>query len=374
MSDPADVLDAQDAVFEIYVRMNDDSEKDYCFNVTINDSFDKLLKIFDSLKISLRPSIFYNQRPIGFKISKSPGYLTDNGGLLFDNNADKLTQNVKLSDKISDYCWPGQLVLPIWEENYFLSYSIISLLLVWLYTDLPDFISPTPGICLTNQLSRFFANLAQHFNYDKLAQDLFAEIQPHQSTKLIQIFFFIIHIVKIAFLYFALSLGIFNPYTINPIKMRKIVAHDKLDEAKKLELIALGWTGTRRSTLDEYREFYKDFKIKQVGGIVKASKLGLFEKLREPGVFLDDGEGFQSDLNNTTSLKDLELDSSKFILNFDWFAIIGENYEYYLDNESKDKGQDVRNYRRYGPLISNERIEKIVQGRKDKGKELKKEK
>lgn len=153
--------------------------------------------------------------------------------------------------------------------------------------------------------------------------------------------------------------------------MHKIASNDKLDEKKKLELISLGWTGTRKATLDEYKEFYREYKIKEVGGIVKASKMGLFEKLKEPGVNLKFGEGFQSDLSNKTTLKDLEANPEKFILNFDWFALVGENYENYLATESTDKAQDVKNFRRYGPLVASDRIKKIVEGRKDKPELLK---
>lgn len=371
MSDPADVIDAQDAVFEIYVRMNEEHEKDYCFNVGINDTFESLFKIFDSLKISLRPNIFHEQRPIGFKVSDSPGYLTDNGGLLFSYNADKFTKNVKLTDKISDHCWPGHLVLPIWREDYFTHYAIISLILVWLYTDLPDFISPTPGICLTNQISRALARVAVRFDYPQLAADLITETTPNSTSKTAQIIFFIFHIVKSLMIYLVLYSGLFNPYCLNPIKMHKIASNDKLDEKKKLELISLGWTGTRKATLDEYKEFYREYKIKEVGGIVKASKMGLFEKLKEPGVNLKFGEGFQSDLSNKTTLKDLEANPEKFILNFDWFALVGENYENYLASASTDKAQDVKNFRRYGPLVASDRIKKIVEGRKDKPELLK---
>lgn len=175
MSDPADTIDAQDAVFEIYIRMNGEHEKDYCFNVGINDTFESLFRIFESLKISLRPNVFYEQKPIGFKVSNSPGYLTDNGGFLFSYDSDKLTKDVKLTDKISDHCWPGQLVLPIWKTDYFTQYSIILGLLTWLYTDLPDAISPTPGICLTNQISRTLARVAANFDYNELAADMLAE-------------------------------------------------------------------------------------------------------------------------------------------------------------------------------------------------------
>jgi len=366
MSDPADVFEAEDAVFEIFIRMNDENEKDYCFNVGINDTFESLFKVFDSLSISLRPNIFYLQKPIGFKVSDDPGYLTDNGGLLYNFKADKFTKKVKLTDKISDHCWPGQLVLPIWKEDSFVHYSIIAALLTWLYTDLPDFISPTPAICLTSQVSRLLAYGATMFDYNELAADLLKETAPNHNSIGAQCCFFAIHIVKIIMIYLFFYTGIFNPYSLNPIKMHYLTKHDKIDENKKMELVKLGWTGTRKATIEEYREFYREYKIKEAGGLVKANKQGLFPKLRNPGVELKFGEGFQSDLKNQSTLKDLEADPTKFILNYEWFALIGENYEEYLANEATDKSQAVKNFRRYGPLVSNERIQKIVEGRKGK--------
>ena len=57
----------------------------------------------------------------------------------------------------------------------------------------------------------------------------------------------------------------------------------KLDVTKE-ELVKLGWTGTRKATIDEYKEYYREFKINQHGGMIQAHRAGLFNTLRNLGV------------------------------------------------------------------------------------------
>lgn len=363
-NDPADVIDAQDARLEIYIRMNDDPDKDYCFSVGINDEFSSLINIFQVLKLSLRPSIFYKQIPKSFKVSSDPGLLTDNGGLLFSDYAAKSTFEVKLTDKISDFAWPGQLILPVWEKDTLKQTSVVLFLLFWLYTDLPDYYSPTPGICLTNQVSKLVSLVLKQFGVNDVADNILKEIEPNQATYAVQIIFFVIHLIKITFIYLSLWSGLFNPYSLNPYKIHTVNKTEKLNDKKRDELISIGWTGSRRANIDEYREYFKECEIKRAGGIVKASKLGLFEKLKSPAIKLGKGEGFDSDLKSTKTVKDLEADPSKFFLTYDYFGEIGEVFENYLTNESTNVNQDIKNFRKYGPITSNDRIKKIIQARK----------
>jgi hypothetical protein len=363
-TDPADVIDAQDARLEIYIRMNDDSEKDYCFSVGINDTFESLLKVFDTLKLSLRPSAFYEQRPIGFQVSTQPGLLTDSGGLLFSDDAHKFTREVKLTDKISDFAWPGQLVLPVWKDKKVTKYAVASFLAFWLYTDLPDYYSPTPGLALTNQIARIVGLLLHYFELHDLAEDILAETVPNKLGYTPQLIFFTIHVLKVVFIYLVFWSGLFNPYSFNPATTYNVNKTEKLDEAKKEQLIAIGWTGSRRGTLEEYRDFIKDFEIKKAGGIVKASKLGLFDKLRNPVIRLQKGEGFDSDIKNKLTLEDLEKDPSKIILTYDFIGEIGEAFEDYLSTQSTDVNKDIKNFRKYGPFVTSERISKIIEARK----------
>ena len=50
------------------------------------------------------------------------------------------------------------------------------ILACWLYTDLPDFISPTPGICLTNQMTKLMAWVLVQFGKDRFAETLLADL------------------------------------------------------------------------------------------------------------------------------------------------------------------------------------------------------
>ncbi|KAH3687926.1 hypothetical protein WICPIJ_001082 [Wickerhamomyces pijperi] len=369
--DPANILEQEDARIEIYIRFNDDMEKDYCFSVGLNDDFSSLLKIFSTLQLSLRPSIFYKQTPIGFKVSHDPGYLTETGGLLFTYEAASNTKDVELTDKVSDKCWPGQLIIPVWEPDYATKYSVFLGCLAWLYTDLPDYYSPTPGICLTNQISRILAwGITNFTDFQNLSEDILKETQINQSGYWAQIGFFTLHLVKILLILVVFWTGIYNPYSVNPIKSARI---PKIDASRKQELIDIGWTGAHRATLDEFKEFYREYKIKELGGIVKASRAGAFEKLRNPGVMLGEGEGFQSDLKDVSKLEDLK-DSKLFTLNYEYFLELGSHFEDQLI-QSSNPNKDIKDFRRYGPLVVKSKvIKEIYENRKAQEKEDSKKK
>lgn len=365
---PEDLMEAEDATLEVYIRMNDEAEKDYCFSVGINQDFESLLPIFNSLNVSLRPSVFQEHMPIGFKVSKDPGYLTPTGGLLFTAKSKMKVyqEKVRLSDKVSDHVWPGQLILPIWKTDYLLKYSIILLLVTWLYTDLPDMISPTPGICFTNQVSRIGSAVALYFGNTKLSQDLLADTAVNQAPTMLQIVFFAFHILKVVFIYFALHIGLINPYSLNPFNKPKD-EDIKNNEEKKKHLLEIGWTGSRRATIEEFNDFYRQQEFKKAGGVIKASKLGLIEKLRNPGVLLERGEGFDSDLKNTNTFNDLKSKPYPFVLNYEYLAKVGEYFEAKL-NSSNETKQLVKDYRKYGPLDMDDSIKAIIQERKSLAK------
>lgn len=365
---------------ETYVRFNDDLEKDYCFQVKNSSVFKDLYKIFKTLPISLRPNMFYNSLPIGFTVSTAPGYLTDDGALLFsyETSDEKYLKKVSINDKISDNIWPGQLIIPIWEFNSFGFYSFLTFLLVWLYTDLPDFISPTPGLCLTNQVSKLAAYLVTNLGYEKLAKTLTDDIQAPVSN-LAQIGFFIFHIIKVSVIFLFIHTGAFNP-----IKLFRWKRSDVPQTITKEGLISIGWTGVRRACPDEYKDFYRDYKIKEYGGMVPAHQAGLFDKLKNLGVFLGDGEGFNTPLDNKSTLKDLlpppeEQDVEekpgmrddskliKFTLNYEYFAQLGEFFQRYTAQEDSNLVEAIKQFRRYGILHSPEVVQKIVTNRKKFG-------
>lgn len=365
-----DVTESETGYLEIYIRFNDDFDKDYCFQVKSTDTFKDLNRIFTELPIALRPSVFHLTIPVGYKVSTSPGYLTEDGSLLFDYDTDKkkFAKVVSLNSKISDECWPGQLIIPIWELKTFWFYSFVSFLLVWLYTDLPDYISPTPGICFTNQVSYGLIRLAQYFDQEKWASAIINDLLEPVSVP-VQFLFFFLHFLKCAMVFMILWTGAFNPVGAR-IPFVTSSVRTLLDVTRE-ELLAIGWTGSRRASPDEYKDFYREYKIKEHGGLVPAHKAGVFEKLKKLGVFLGEGEGFNTPLDNksSTSVKDLlNKKDAKFGLSYEYLALLGEFFEKY-SNENEDlKIQDlVKQYRRYGILHSNETIKKIVENRKERG-------
>lgn len=340
---------------EVYVRFNDDIEKDYCLQITSSTTFRDLLKVFTTLPISLRPSLFYDPVPKGFVVSTAPGYLTEDGSLLFsyDTNKKEYRKKVALDTLVAKECWPGQLILPIWEFNYFMFYSFILLLGAWLYTDLPDFISPTPGICLTNQMTRGLATVADKFGYGQAAQALIEDIlAPVGVTG--QCLFFVFHIIKLAALFFIIYGGVFNP--------TRLIRIGKLPEVTKETLIELGWTGSKRATIDEYREEYRDYKIKEYGGMVPAHQAGLFNKLKNLGCHLGDGEGFNTPVGKNESA---EVVDGKLPMSYKLLIKQGEFFEQHVaDFDAQQMNEAIKQFRRFGLLHSNEALAKIVETRK----------
>lgn len=349
-----------DGFLECYIRFNDDSEKDYCFQVKVNTRFNELFKIFDSLPISLRPSVFYHSRPVGFQVCDSPGYLTEDGAILFDDKSrsPKYLQNIDLNDKIGSKIWPGQLIAPVWQHNDFGFYSFVSLLLVWLYTDLPDFISPTPGICLTNQLSKLVYSILMYFDKPKIAAP-FIEDLTNDIGIVPQIVFFVFHLIKCGSIFLFLYLGIFNP-----IKVFKFLGPKGPSEITREQLLEIGWTGSKRATIEEYKEYYRNYRIKQYKSMVEAHHDGLFDRLKSIGVLLDDTEGFNTPIDSKLSTDDMK--KGDFKLNYQYLAHLGNNFENYIKQDDLDVNEAVKQFRRYGLLSCDELVREIVDARKAK--------
>ncbi|GMM34053.1 Gsf2 protein [Saccharomycopsis crataegensis] len=302
--------------FEIYIRFNEDQDKDYAFHIDSDTTFEDLQNIFKTLPISLRPSVFYDTKPAKFGYSTSPGYLTANGGLLYNYNADqpRFTKYPKSQlDKVSDYVWPEQLILPSWNFNHFHNLNVILLLLAWLYTDLPDFISPTPGICLTNVIFKLLAFLIISFTEDDnhpWAKNILKETALNNTGKPGQIIFFVFHVLKCLMIYSVMYFGIANPYEANYLvlfgrRMKNFVYSSLLSisttnasqELSAEKLLKIGWTGTRKVCIDDYIDFYRNHIIAEHGGVVKAHTKGILKDLNSRfGVLLGEGEGFETPL------------------------------------------------------------------------------
>lgn len=351
-----------DSHLEIYLRFNDDMEKDYCLQITASTVFRDLFRVFDSLPISLRPNVFYSTRPVGFVVFTAPGYLTEDGALLFsyETSDDKYRRKVALDDKIATKCWPGQLVIPIWDFNSFGFYAFVSFLLVWLYTDLPDFVSPTPGICLTNQTSYLIAWLAEKYGFSHIADVFVKDIQEPVNMGA-QIAFFIFHIIKVVVIFFIFHSGMFNP-----TRVFRFIGPLPKKEVTKETLVALGWTGSKRANPDEYKDAYREYKIKEYGGMVPAHQAGLFTKLKHLGVFLGDGEGFNTPISTENSLASITDD--KFILSYEYFVKQGEFFEQFISGQSLDEvNASIKQFRRYGLMNSDRELAAIVEKRKAAG-------
>lgn len=372
---------------EVYVRLNDDVERDFAFQVEAEDNvMDKIDKAFYEGKsgvadlIVLRPSIFYKKQPIGYCKSMHPGYLTEGGCLLFDYNADlkPYKQKLDLNKPLMDQMWPGQLILPQWKKckkNIFI-YSLIMLL--WLYTDLPDVVSPTPGNCLTNQISRLAIPLFEHFDMAHVASKLRDETQINFSSVLAQWAFFGLHILKIALIALFVVTGMVNPISFNPFRLWKIRNMELTDPVLKKLLRSLGWIGSRRATYDEYQQNFYAYIMKKFGTPAKAYKAGMIRVAAAPGLVLGEGEGFQTPLDQrftASTFKKIE-EEGKFIISEEYFIELEKDLKENLDRCQGDIGEmnsEIRRFRRFGLYEPGDQLKKVVQLRKDaqaKEKEL----
>jgi hypothetical protein len=349
----------QEHRMDLYIRMNEDYEKDYCFNVDAEAPISSLRKIFDVLPMVLSPSYFYKPEPIGFAVSTYPGFLTSEGGLLFSDNAHKsqFLRTVDQNALIKDVVWEGQLVVPIWDYDYSRSLTVGSLLLLWLYMDLPEFISPTPG---TAPMGLLFRAIEHYF--PALKDDTPSQFDSHAW----QWGFFAFHLVKVLFIYLVFQVGGVNPRTFNVIaarlKPKKALNRD--------DLLSIGWTGARRATPEEWRDENRKFKIEQAGGIVKAYHEGILEGLASQGVQLGKGEGFDSytpasDVNEAEANKTrLE---GKFVVSKAYFREVYQGVANKLMDEAvsaEEKSSVIKTFRRAGPRFGTEKLQEWYAGRK----------
>lgn len=364
---------------EIYLRCNDDLEKDYTFKIEKDDTFNsKTMKVFsyeDGLSsfMVLRPSIFYKNQPIGLYKSTHPGFLTENGCLIFHYDAGKsdYLEELDLDKKIIDQLWPGQLVVPKWEKSWPMIYFYLLVIVFWLYTDLPDVISPSPGICLTNQLSKLAIVLANRLEYFSVAEKLSEEIQVNFSSVTAQWIYFALHILKVLIITSILYTGAVNPLTLNPLTIyRNRCASLKNDIKLKEILKNIGWAGARKATYDDYKDTYYQYIIEKSGGMVSAYKNGLLKKAMAPGVALSSGEGFQTVLSERFGASTFETMHNKrqFILSEEYFIQLEKDLN---ENLKKLEGNipkiniEIRKFRRYGLFESSEKLIELVRERKE---------
>lgn len=370
---------------EIYVRLNNDVERDFAFQIDTDDTIHtKISKTFRkggegvSDFIVLRPTIFHEKQPIDYYKSMHPGYLTEGGCLIFDYDADlkQYKQRLDPDKKLVDQLWPGQLILPEWRKSRSNIVIYVALMLIWLYTDLPDSISPTPGICLTNQLSRIAIPIFEHFELNNVADKLREEIQVNFSSVLAQWGFFVVHILKIAFITMFFSTGMVNPISFNPSVLYKIRNLQLNDPKIKNLLRSLGWVGARRATYDEYQGNFYNYIIEKYGDPAKAFRAGMIKVAAAPGIRLNDGEGFQTPLDQRISGSTFKTmkEEGKFVISEEYFLQLENDLKNNLDACENDIGKmnnEIRRFRRFGLYEPGKELKEMVQLRKDaKAKEI----
>ncbi|KAG7704065.1 hypothetical protein KL948_004784 [Ogataea haglerorum] len=355
------MTEKQEYAQDVYIRMNLDEDKDYCFEVKKTQTFKDLFQIFETLPLALCPSIFYNRVPKGFMVSRCPGELTAEGGLLFGRDADKPKWLTRVSndDLIVSKVWPGQLLLPIWEEKTFLTYSIYAALLTWLYTDLPDFISPTPGIALTTWVCKAVCYLVEKFYDAGFAEYLRGELL-FESGKVLQCVFFFFNVLKVLIIFGSLKFGVVNPYSLT----------SKPPAITKEDLIRIGWTGSRKVSVEVFKGDYRNHCIEKAGGVMAAYKDGILTKLSDTTLALEEGEGFNTplDTKGKLTLKDLE-EQDKFFLTLD-FIVAQEKFfhEQHADLDETEFAKAFKKFRNYGPFETSPQIKRIVEKRFEKAK------
>lgn len=295
---------------DIYMRMNADSEKDYCLAIKRDAKVKDLLNIFTQLPINLCPSYFYDTVPAGFAASMHPGYLTSVGTMLFSEYADeeKNLVNLDLEADLKDVVHEGQLVVPVWQFHTSRYIRFVTILLGWLYLDLPQHITPTPGIAP----SMLFVNTVQRMF--PILRDREGTTDPF-DTNIWRWGFFAMHCFKIIVIYLFFRVGVFNPKSLNIFKTRH-----KVTNLTKDDLLSLGWTAIRRLPADDWHNTYREYLIAKHGDVLKAHKAGDLE--RNMGVYLDAGEGFDGLRERDPSKRKVD---SKF-LNKDGKFIVSDAY------------------------------------------------
>lgn len=372
-----------DGRIDIYVRMNQDCEKDYCFNVPEDEPVSQLYSIFDSLPMVLSPCYFYNPRPIGFFKVTDPGFLTSEGGLLFPETI-KNKKVLRMDEPLGKQVIEGQLIEPKWEWNYTRWITVITVLSAWLYLDLPQFITPTPGIAPSTLAFKGIDKVMELFGINEISNLNFSPENDEAGTPFSsipwQIGFFVFHILKVLVVYGLFWAGGINPYSFNPMESRKL----RLRVLNRDKLLSIGWTGCRRATKPEWSEENRKNLIERHGGIVRAYNAGVLGETSKLGVQLDKGEGWDSDSKFTGSwtpvkVNDVYFHELKVALGGQISEITTllekdkENEDGAgLDEEGASQAIDtcVKRFRRIGPVLGTKKLHEIYQARKSAEEEL----
>lgn len=330
-----DEINIDDDKFDIYIRMNSNFDHDYCFQVTKSTTFRDLIKIFTTLPVMLNQSIFYDRIPIGFKVSHFPGQITRTGGILFGVQGDfeEYLENVQLNDLVADKTLPGQLVIPVFRHRDLLHYSVIVVLCLWLYTDLPDIINPTPGYTVTNSVALFMKwFIGDIMGKKQKGLDFYNELMEPVSI-IGQYIYFSFHVVKVLVTYFILWAGLLNPYSFK-FEKPKVVERE--------ELIEIGWTGAKKVSSQVFQDEYRKRVIAREGGIMKAYQNGCFGEIKNSVMELGEGEGYDSQKD----VKGAQFKITKQML-LDQEKLFASSLRGKTSDEASDK---IKEFRQYGPF------------------------
>lgn len=322
--------------FDVYIRMNANPDHDYCFQVGDQTTFEDLLAIFTTLPVMLNQSVFYDRIPTGFRVSTFPGHLTRTGGVLFGLQADfeEYLENVGLKEKVKDRVLPGQLIVPVFRHRTVLHLGVVAVLALWLYTDLPDAVSPTPGICLSRYAAGAIAWGMEAIGRGERGIKFYNEIMEPVGV-VGQCIYFAFHIFKVLMLYFILWAGLFNPYKF---------FGGAAPSVDKEALVAIGWTGAKKVSSDKYQNEFRKRIIAKHGGILKAYTKGFFPVIKNCVMELEKGEGYDSAREGT---------SGGFKLSWE---MLREQQQYFaksLEGKPASEAFDaIKSYREYGPFDS----------------------
>ncbi|KAF5094746.1 hypothetical protein D0Z00_003411 [Geotrichum galactomycetum] len=360
---------------DVYIRMNDDPERDYCFNVDRSAPVAKLHDIFTTLPMALSPSYFYERLPVGFKISTHPGFLTSEGALLFARDAadpGPYLKPVDQNEEIGKVAWEGQLFVPVWRPHTRRILVMASILLGWLYLDLPQYITPTPGINPTLLISRVFERVLPA---GAVSADAVESLGGNDGgSPITQWMFFFVHVIKCAIIALVFYAGLINPLTTNPFKAR-FAAKNKAAELTPEKLLAIGWTGTHRATPAQWRDDNRKHQIDRVGGVGKAHTMGILEQLRFAGVYLGPGEGFntspqENNLPGKPNMVDDDKPQEKFLLSDEYYKLLLQDISQKLHDDTRsdrEKTALLKSFRASGPIFGPEELQALYIIRKALG-------
>lgn len=339
--------DAPANEFDVYIRMCEDPQKDLCFQVRAGLPVSSLFEIFSTLPVLLTPSFFFDPMPTGFAISTAPGYMTAEGGILFNEDAHKAKWLKKVSSDalIGNVFAPGQLIVPLWHHNLFREYGTQLALLLWLYLDLPEFISPTPGTAPSYYLLWV---VDQFITVPETPNDGFFY---HWAW---QIVFFAFHLVKVSLIYLILWNGLFNPLSGRHSRRQSVPTVEKMVE--------IGWTGARRCAWSEWSEKYIRTITDRAGGVVQAHKQGLLT--RPVGLHLREDEGWNvlkdRKLSEVKVQEDMLDDEGKFVVSERYFAELSKPLKKFLDDPDatpEEKDAMLKEFRECGGFKNSEYME-----------------